>query len=452
MLAHDALEVWVELDGVPVRAGTLGASFAAGRALGGSWFGYDADYWRHPLAYAIDPRLPKSASRAFAGEDMRLFGAIEDLTPDDWGRRIIDAELSAARRDRRGTQGRGTDAGSAGEFDYLTLTSDAARLGAIRLRVPGAAEWLSEAGVSDLGATGVSEYAAAAARFEAHEATQGDLELLGAPGTSAGGARPKVTLVHQGRLRLIKLPSERDRGRDGEAWEYVTLQLAHSAGISAQHGTLLPGSQPGAKSSLMLDRFDRTPEGQRIGYMSARTAMELGDQAHNRVTYEDLADTVDTLTLGDRSQLADLFKRVALTLLVNNVDDHWKNHGFLRVGDRWQLSPAFDINPSTTRGVVTSRQVSRTDDPRQRDLRNLVRTADVYALSKLDTARALEQVLTAVLTWESHAQAVGISAGEIREMSSAFSREQQEFAHAAIAELRRGVMPVDLGSTGSSGM
>ena len=36
-------------------------------------------------------------------------------------------------------------------------------------------------------------------------------------------------------------------------------------------------------------------------------------------------------------------------VLVSNVDDHLKNHGFLYTGDNgWLLSPAYDLNPVPT--------------------------------------------------------------------------------------------------------
>ncbi|WP_265258937.1 HipA domain-containing protein [Verminephrobacter aporrectodeae] len=48
------------------------------------------------------------------------------------------------------------------------------------------------------------------------------------------------------------------------------------------------------------------------------------------------------------------FQRVSFSILVSNVDDHLKNHGFLYSGNgKWRLSPAFDVNPAA---------VSRTQD------------------------------------------------------------------------------------------
>ncbi|MCY4189967.1 MAG: HipA domain-containing protein, partial [Rhodospirillaceae bacterium] len=51
--------------------------------------------------------------------------------------------------------------------------------------------------------------------------------------------------------------------------------------------------------------------------------------------------------------LHELWRRIVFTILVSNKDDHLKNHGFIYAGgDRWRLSPAFDINPSPSRHRV----------------------------------------------------------------------------------------------------
>jgi serine/threonine-protein kinase HipA len=437
MILHNSLEVHLEIDGETVQAGTLGATFSGGRTLGGSWFEYDRAYFTSPGAYELDPALPRARSRTYSGEDQKLFGAFQDLTPDDWGERVIDADLARIRaRNPKTPQHIGT-------FDYLALASDETRLGAIRFRSEPLGEWLGESKAKELEKVGLDAYAAAAARLEAHEATEEDIELLAAPGTSMGGARPKVTAYMNGVLHLIKMPSERDRGRDGEAWEYVAIQIAKKAGINVQTGQLL--TVDGGKSSLALKRFDRRSDGTRLGYMSARTAMELGDQTHNSATYEDLADVTDRLTGGNQAQLRDLFKRVALTVLINNVDDHWKNHGFLRDSHGWSLSPAFDINPSTSRGAVMSRPISGKDDPRDRDIRNLVDTASVYALSKPEASQALAEVLTATKKWADLAREARIGEGEISGMAGAFSTAQQAHAQQEISRLNEGRALIDLG-------
>lgn len=163
--------------------------------------------------------------------------------------------------------------------------------------------------------------------------------------------------------------------------------------------------------------------------------MELSDHELNTATYEDFADTVDALAGGSSEQLTELFRRVAFTVLVNNIDDHWKNHGFLRRAEGWRLSPAFDVNPSPSNGVISSRQINPQDDPRDRDIRNLVASRDAFKLSAPDAATVLGEVLAAVRSWGSVAAEAGISASEIGSMEHTFSGVQQERAEAEIVRL-----------------
>ncbi|MBP7790449.1 MAG: HipA domain-containing protein [Zoogloea sp.] len=32
--------------------------------------------------------------------------------------------------------------------------------------------------------------------------------------------------------------------------------------------------------------------------------------------------------------------------MTGNIDDHLRNHGFLRVSQGWRLAPAYDLNPT----------------------------------------------------------------------------------------------------------
>ena len=56
---------------------------------------------------------------------------------------------------------------------------------------------------------------------------------------------------------------------------------------------------------------------------------------------------------------------MAFSILITNVDDHLRNHGFLHV-DRefWRLSPAFDINPSPDRVRELKTWISEERRPR----------------------------------------------------------------------------------------
>lgn len=437
MRLYDSVDVSLDEGPMgPVLVGTLRASFMGGRVLAGTSFEYAPSYLARPTRYAISPDLPLVAGRQFSGADVTLFGAFADVTPDDWGIQLIDAEYSL-RRDPAGPR-------VIGEFDHLVQQNDFTRMGALRFRAltggsaaeSGASGWLTATRQAVASARDVRRIAEAVTRFEHYEATAEDIEILGVAGSSLGGARPKATVRDSdGSLWLLKLPSNRDRRIDVEAWEATALDLAQRAGLRVPRRRLLRFAE--GRSSLLVERFDRAPGGvARVGYMSAMSAMQLGPQ-NQHATYADFADTVDRVVPTPASDLWELFGRIALNVLIGNVDDHWKNHGFIRTqlgsDSSWQLSPLFDINPTRAGSRVRSRRITDTDDSTNRDIRLLVEGCGVYGLTAAEAARILTGVLEAVGDWREVAAQNGIAVREAEHMASAFDETQFAYAAAFVA-------------------
>ncbi|MGV8881864.1 MAG: type II toxin-antitoxin system HipA family toxin [Rhodoglobus sp.] len=409
-----AINVYLDDD---VRVGTLRPSYP-GRALASSSFEYDPSYIESG-GYSISPDLPLERGRQYAPESSTLFGVFSDAAPDEWGQRIIYAARTRAAKKA------GERLSTVSEFDYLLGVSDASRMGALRLRDPASTTWLS----SDDRVANLHELPrilAAARRYEAHEATDEDIAYLNGVATSPGGARPKANVIlEDGRLALAKLPHSKDGNVDTERWEAVVLSLASQAGIRVPRHFLAAGE--GRKAVLVLDRFDRDPPGTRIGYMSAATAM--GITAHNakhELTYLDFADTVAEVSAHPRRDLRELFARLALTIFVNNVDDHWRNHGFLRRKDGWELSPVFDVNPTTSRGVINSRLISASSIPGERHISDLMESASAYQLNAREASEVAATVASAVAGWREEAARLGVLSGEIDTMVDAFDPELRD--------------------------
>ena len=105
-----------------------------------------------------------------------------------------------------------------------------------------------------------------------------------------------------------------------------------------------PGPHRGALPVAIIRRFDRTPTGRRP-YMSAQTMLER--PLATGATYLEVADAIRQHCTKPLEQLHELFRRIAFTILVSNVDDHLKNHGFLYSGGgQWALSVGADSNLS----------------------------------------------------------------------------------------------------------
>jgi serine/threonine-protein kinase HipA len=134
--------------------------------------------------------------------------------------------------------------------------------------------------------------------------------------------------------------------------------------------------------------------------------MEVGSFSEGNATYQEFADTVTELSSQPTTDLHELFTRVALTVLINNVDDHWRNHGFLHDGSGWRLSPVFDVNPSTSHSV-NSRAINETDDPRNRDIRNLAAVSESFNLTRRQAREIIHNVAVQVEKWPNIATSIG---------------------------------------------
>ena len=310
--------------------------------------------------------------------------------------------------------------------------SDATRMGDLRLRFPNGPWQSADDGVANI--HDLDKIVRIAARYENDEATDEEVAYLNDIATSPGGARPKANVMTKsGRLAIAKLPHSKDGDLDVEAWEAVALTIAGAANIQTPKFRLV--QTPGTKSVLVLERFDRTESGDRRGYISAASVLGIGANDTGTRTYEDLADAIGGLSTNPSADLREMFARIALTVLLNNVDDHWRNHGFLRDQSGWRLAPVFDLNPSPRRGSINSRAINASDDPRKRDIRNLWNASSVYGMSSAEAAEAVFSIAIAVERWRDVAASLAIPESQAALVSAAFDEEQLDVAKSARAPL-----------------
>jgi len=404
------VEVHVAIDGANVRAGTLFSH--RNRNTESATFTYDPQYLQHPGAYALDPLLPTLKGGGSFSTPVRqaLFGAFTDCAPDRWGRTLLTRQEAAQARAEQRT------ARSLGEVDYLLGVRDDLRQGALRFRVGGGNFLATEAtGVPDL--TDLPSLLDLAARAEADTADLADLQRLIRVGSSLGGARPKAHVRDTaGRIAIAKFPSADRDTWNVMAWEKVALDLAAAAGID------VPGSQLlhlAGRNVLVLDRFDRTAAGDRIGYASAMTMLQATDGEQR--SYLEIAEVIEETSARAAEELAQLWRRIVFSVLISNTDDHLRNHGFLHDRDDvWQLSPAFDLNPDPAPGTTYLSTVIDPSDDRA-TLAVAMSVADYFRLSPEAARRIIGEVATAVSHWQQVAASHRLSAAEIGRMQPAFA-------------------------------
>jgi serine/threonine-protein kinase HipA len=399
-------------DGREITAGTIDEVGTASRTV--LEFRYTPDYLRDAAAYALSPELPLDSGRFIPRGERAMFGGIADAQPDAWGRRLIDANR------RREANSSDTRCGRASELDVLSAVPDATRQGAMRVidnGIPIAANPSGTPTLVDLQA--LVEMARA---FEDGEEVTDEFARLINAGTSMGGARPKVTVRrNDGTLAIAKLPRSDDFG-DAMAWEATALELARLSGVRVPRFDL---HRTGYRSVLVVDRFDRDGE-RRIGYLSADSL--LVKQPNDFVDYTMLIEAIAPISSSPRADGEELFRRIALTLLVNNIDDHMKNHGLIRTQNGWKMSPAFDVNPFYRQGTASSTPVSSNDDPNARDIRNLLDVSDSFSLTRARAIEIIRQVEEATAGWRNVALGFGIPAEGANAMAAAFENDNRQAA------------------------
>lgn len=305
------------------------------------------------------------------------------------------------------------------ESDYLLGVADETRLGALRFRRADEDEFLArtDAGVPTLVKLGA--LLESSERILRDEETDEDLQLIFAPGSSLGGARPKASVMDQhGRLSIAKFPKETDE-YSIETWEEIALRLARLAGIATADHELL---NVAGKAVLLSRRFDRD-QTRRIPFLSAMAMMGAKDGVGG--SYPEMVDVLSSHGAQAKQDAHEIYRRVAFHVLISNVDDHLRNHGFLRKGKSgWVLSPAYDLNPvpMDLKARVLTTNIDLDEGTCSVDL--LESAAGYYALSLADARSILGQVAGATSRWREVAREAGAAPAEMDRMASAFEHDE----------------------------
>lgn len=376
-----------------------------------SQFEYADEWLAAPDRFALAPGLPlREGGHFFSGKDDKRFalpGCFADAAPDSWGRGLMAKALG----------------GGLSEFDYLVLSDDRTRQGALRF-LGDDMEPLSDLSPPIPRLVELERLRALAARFEQDPggAEEEARDLAGVAG-SLGGARPKANVEGDGHLWIAKFTSAQDT-RPVERVEVATLKLAARCGLRVAEAKLELADSDSPVA--LIKRFDRRGN-TRIPYISARTALDWSSD--EGAFYTDIADVIRQISSKPINDLHELWRRIVFTILVSNKDDHLKNHGFIYAGgDRWRLSPAFDINPSPSRHRVLETGIIR-DGSFDASLDIALEACSFFEL-KLSNAKqqAATMARTIAGSWQTALRNEGLSADEARGYREAFEHADAEKA------------------------
>jgi serine/threonine-protein kinase HipA len=415
---NDGRQIFVYADWEELGSATLMGELATTVVRGKEVFSfeYHEDWLNKFNSMYLDPDLAFYKGRQYLQDDKNNFGMFLDSSPDRWGRVLMKRrEALLAKSENRNEK-------SLFESDFLLGVYDPYRMGALRFSLNLGGAFLNQdkrlaappwASLREL------EYASFQVEDENldEENSLKWLNMLMAPGSSLGGARPKAGVIDEkGQLWIAKFPSRND-DKDIGAWEFLVHQLAKKAGIMVSDAFAQKYS--GTHHTFLTKRFDRTETNQRIHFASAMTLLGYTDGANHSDggSYLEIAEFIQKYGAYAEQDLCELWRRIVFNICVSNTDDHFRNHGFLLSPKGWMLSPAFDMNPVETGNGLTL-NISETDNSSDTDL--ALETAPYYRLTKSKAEEILMEVKTAVKEWKEIAKQIGIPRQQIVVMESAF--------------------------------
>jgi serine/threonine-protein kinase HipA len=401
-LGQDAIEV-----------GTL--VFEASGARRAVAFAYREEWLASPNCFALSPDLPLVSGYQYhantdAGQSV-FFACFSDVEPDGWGRMVIKRDHAKQRKETGGDQ---LPAGPLTEFDFLAWVNDFSRMGAIRFRDEKGIFQRQDGSRGTPALLSLPQLLSASKAVEENRETARDLAYLRGNGTSLGGLRPKCSILDgDGTLAIGKFPSVKDT-RSVVHGEVLALHLATAAGIDAAKARVMDSE---GTPVAIITRFDRR-EGKRLMYLSARSLMQAAPA--QQYSYVDIADTIRLYSSQAAQDLHEIWRRLVFNILINNVDDHLNNHGFLHhAHGQWKLAPAFDINPFPDKERTLKTWISE-DSGDAASLSDALAVADLFGLNANAAAAILDQIKKVVRQWKTAARAIGMSAVDIESFEPAF--------------------------------
>ena len=401
---------WVGLDG-PIQVGTLSAHFA--KAKKAFSFEYNKDWLDKGLYQNLDPDIAFFSGPQYP-TDKENFGIFLDSMPDTWGKTLMK------RREAQDARERGERAKTLYEIDYLLGVYDESRMGALRFKTDLDGPFLDD---DDQNPTppwsSLGDLQKAVEQLESdiqNEETRQWLTVLIAPGSSLGGARPKANILGKDKsLWIAKFPSKTDTV-DKAAWEYLTYKLATACSIEMAESKI--EKIAGSYYTFLTKRFDRE-DGGRIHFASAMTMTGNNEETlkNQTASYLDIVDVIENYGTNVESNLHQLWRRIIFNIAISNTDDHLRNHGFILNEKGWELSPAYDLNPSIEKdGLALNIDM----DNNALDFELAKSVGEFFRLSEDEMDAIINEVLAVVKDWKVVAKGLDIKKSEMELMTRAF--------------------------------
>ena len=166
-------------------------------------------------------------------------------------------------------------------------------------------------------------------------------------------------------------------------------------------------------------------------YVSAATLLGVNANAPGEHTYGEIVEALRRHGASTQADIDELWRRIAFSILITNVDDHLHNHGFLHVeAGKWRLSPAFDVNPFPERERELKTWVTEDTGPAM-TIEALLSAAAYFAVPMTRARKILRAVARAVAKWREVGSAIGMTDQELDQYTDAFEHDERRAAQVA---------------------
>lgn len=397
----DRLYLWlVTQPSQPVLIGELNLL----RATRGVSLRYAEDWLQRGFPLSED--LPLIDDELLPVEQGIAIGAVDDARPDRWGERVIRFLDKPPRLSL---------------LEYLYFAGDD-RFGALGVSTS-ADEYLPRR-LGPLPALSDTDTIHELIRkVQANEPVPEAQQRLISPGVTLGGARPKALLEIAGEQWVVKFA-------DGEPTD--TPLIEHASMLLAQRADIRVAQTQAVRlthgHAVAIKRFDRD-HGARLHCLSASVALRA---AAERYGYPELAQLLRRRGVAEGDQnvrdMHELFRRMVFNILIDNTDDHEKNHALVATdAQQYRLSPAYDVLPSGQ--ALGFQQLRVGDDEADSTLLNALSMAQMFALNKNAAIQQVRAVAAVVNEWQEHFKECGVTRGDIdsyaEQIDRPFLRDQR---------------------------
>ncbi|ART61449.1 hypothetical protein CBP36_21005 (plasmid) [Acidovorax carolinensis] len=342
--------------------------------------------------FALSEDLPLSRGVFLPKERDMAAGAVDDARPDRWGERIIRNLYKPARLS---------------VLEYLYFAGDD-RFGAFGVSLA-ASDYVPSGSSTMPSLDSLVDMERAIAAVLAGEQLNENLVRLVKPGPSFGGARPKSLIQMDGAQWVVKFSEGEDF--DTELVEHATMRLANQCGIEVAPTRALALDRGHA---VAVKRFDREG-GLRSHVISANTVLRAAGMP---MGYPELAQCLRKIARPEaiRGHQKELFRRMVFNILMDNTDDHEKNHAFVRASDGYyDLSPAYDVVPSVQ--GLGQQQLRVGKDEAASSVENALSQVEAFGLKKDAAVEVVKRVAAGVDGWKVFFQRQGVVAQDLENMA-----------------------------------